>query len=75
MAGLGVRLFTDEHVYSDLARALRRRGYDAESCQDAEALHRRRIPGQDGEDRPRTPDERDGHMEYAQRDGNANNHA
>ncbi len=35
MAGLGVRVFTDEHIFRYLARALRGRGYDAESCQEA----------------------------------------
>jgi hypothetical protein len=35
VAGLGVRLYTDEHIFKDLARALRRRAYDAESCQEA----------------------------------------
>lgn len=32
MAGLGIRLFTDEHIFKDLARELRNRGYDAEGC-------------------------------------------
>jgi len=35
VAGLGVRLFTDEHIFGDLARLLRSRGFDAESCQEA----------------------------------------
>lgn len=35
MAGLGVCLYTDEHIFRHLARALRARGYDAESCQEA----------------------------------------
>src|SRR5262249_25985692 len=35
VGGLGVRLFTDEMIDPDLARALRQRGYDAESCQEA----------------------------------------
>lgn len=35
MAGLGVRLFTDEHIFAELAAALRARGYDAESSQEA----------------------------------------
>lgn len=35
MAGLGVRLYTDEHIFKELAGALRARGYDAESCQEA----------------------------------------
>src|SRR5436309_2913767 len=35
MAGLGVRVYTDEHIFKDLAKALRDRGFDAESCQEA----------------------------------------
>jgi hypothetical protein len=35
VSGLGIRLYTDEHVYADLAHALRGRGFDAESCQEA----------------------------------------
>lgn len=35
MAGLGVRLFTDEHITGGLAPVLRRRGYDVESCPEA----------------------------------------
>ncbi len=35
MAGVGVRLFTDEMVDPRLALALRERGYDAESCLEA----------------------------------------
>ena len=35
MAGLGIRLYTDEMIDVRLARALRSRGYDVESCQDA----------------------------------------
>ncbi len=35
MAGLGVRLYTDEHISGRLARALERRGYDAVSCAEA----------------------------------------
>ena len=35
MAGLGVRPFTDEHIFRDLARALRTHGYDAVGCQEA----------------------------------------
>ena len=35
MAGLGVRLFTDEHIHKHLAGTLRDRGYDALSCQEA----------------------------------------
>jgi len=35
VAGLGVRIFTDEHIPADLARAVTNRGYDVESCQDA----------------------------------------
>jgi uncharacterized protein with PIN domain len=33
--GLGIRLYIDEDVFGNLARALRRHGYDAESCQEA----------------------------------------
>jgi len=36
MAGLGVRLFTDEMISPDVAVALRLRGYNAESCAEAE---------------------------------------
>ncbi len=35
MPGLGIALFTDEDVHAPLAPALRRLGYDAESCQEA----------------------------------------
>jgi hypothetical protein len=35
VAGLGIRLFTDEHVFGTLARELRNRGYDVESCSEA----------------------------------------
>ena len=35
MAGLGIGLYTDEDVFRALARALRDRGYDAQSCQEA----------------------------------------
>ena len=35
MAGLGIRLYTDEQIFKGLAKALRDRGYDAESCQEA----------------------------------------
>jgi hypothetical protein len=35
MAGLGIRLFTDEMIFPELASELRRRGYDAESCVEA----------------------------------------
>ena len=35
MAGLGVRLYTDEMIHPGLAAALRRVGYDAESCPEA----------------------------------------
>jgi len=35
MAGLGIKLFTDEDVDPDLAEALRRRGYDAVCCLQA----------------------------------------
>jgi hypothetical protein len=36
MAGLGIRLFTDEMIHTGLAVELRRRGYDVESCQEAD---------------------------------------
>jgi hypothetical protein len=35
MAGLGIRLYTDEMIHAGLAAALRRLGYDAESCEEA----------------------------------------
>lgn len=35
MAGLGIRLYTDEDVDPRLARQLTRKGYDALSCTDA----------------------------------------
>lgn len=35
MPGLGIRLYTDEMVDAALAVELRRRGFDAESCQEA----------------------------------------
>jgi hypothetical protein len=35
MAGLGIRLFTDEMIFPELPADLRRRGYDAESCAEA----------------------------------------
>jgi len=35
MAGLGIRLYTDEMINPVLASALRRQGYDAESCHEA----------------------------------------
>ena len=35
MAGLGIRIYTDEQVFRRLAEALRNRGYDAESCHEA----------------------------------------
>ena len=35
MTGLGIRIYTDEHIFRDLARVLREHGYDAESCQEA----------------------------------------
>lgn len=43
MAGLGVRLYTDEHIHRGLAGALRDRGYDAESCQEARR-HNQQLP-------------------------------
>lgn len=35
MAGLGICLFTDEHIFKGLARELRNRGYNAEGCHEA----------------------------------------
>jgi hypothetical protein len=35
MAGLGIALFTDEHLSPLLAEVLREHGYDAESCHEA----------------------------------------
>jgi hypothetical protein len=35
VAGLGIRLYTDEMIPPQLAAALRSRGYDVESCHDA----------------------------------------
>jgi hypothetical protein len=35
VAGLGVRVFTDEMVDTDLALALQQQGYDVLSCRDA----------------------------------------
>ena len=35
MAGLGVRLYTDEMIHPGLAAALRRLGYDVVSCDEA----------------------------------------
>jgi hypothetical protein len=46
MAGLGIRLYTDEMIDVRLAQELRRRGYDAESCQEA-GRHNQRIPDPD----------------------------
>ena len=46
MAGLGVRLFTDENIDPDVARTLRSRGYDAESCHEAGRANRR-IPDEE----------------------------
>ncbi len=57
MAGLGVRLFPDEHISGRLARALRSRGYDAESCREAG----RADQGISDED----------HLDYASRFGRA----
>ena len=41
MAGLGIRLFTDEIIPSTVAPELRRRGYDVESCQEAGRSNRK----------------------------------
>ena len=35
VAGLGIRIYADEMIPPSLAPALRRHGYDAESCQEA----------------------------------------
>jgi hypothetical protein len=35
MAGLGIRLYTDEMIHKGLAATLRQLGYDAESCEEA----------------------------------------
>jgi Domain of unknown function (DUF5615) len=43
MAGLGIRLFTDEDVDADLASELRRHGYEVLSTQEA-GRHNQRIP-------------------------------
>jgi hypothetical protein len=57
MAGLGIRLYTDEMVDTRLAGELRKRGYDAESCREA-GRHDQGIP--DAEQ-----------LEYAARQGRA----
>jgi hypothetical protein len=46
MAGLGIRLFTDEMIDIRLARALQQRGDDAESCSEA-GRGGQRIPDPD----------------------------
>ena len=43
MAGLGVRLFTDEMISPRLAEALRARNYDVQSCEEA-GRSRQEIP-------------------------------
>ncbi len=40
MAGVGLRLYTDENIDPELARVLSRRGYDAESCHEASRANR-----------------------------------
>lgn len=57
MARPAIRLFTDEHVHAGLAAALRERGYDAESCQEA------------GRDNRRVSD--DEHLSYTAQQGRA----
>jgi predicted nuclease of predicted toxin-antitoxin system len=57
VAGLGIRLFTDEHISGRLARALRSHGYDAESCHEAGRADQG-IPDED-------------HLDYASRSGRA----
>lgn len=44
MAGLGVRLYTDEMISPRLAEVLRQHGYDAESCQEAQRATDRGHP-------------------------------
>ncbi len=46
MAGLGIRLYIDEMIPARLARELRRRGYDVESCHDV-GRGNRAIPDED----------------------------
>lgn len=41
MVGLEIRLFTDEHIFLDLAVALRLQGYDVISCQEAGRANQR----------------------------------
>ena len=46
MAGLGIRLFTDEHIFKSLASELRRRGFDAEGCHEV-GLANQRVSDED----------------------------
>ncbi|HLH22140.1 MAG TPA: DUF5615 family PIN-like protein [Chloroflexota bacterium] len=46
MAGLGIRLYTDEMIHPRFVTELRRRGYDVESCPEA-GLSNRGIPDSD----------------------------
>ncbi len=46
MAGVGVRVFTDEHIFKDLASELRKRGFDVEGCHEA-GLANQRISDED----------------------------
>jgi hypothetical protein len=57
MAGLGIRLYTDEMIPSRIAAALRQRGYDAVSCHDVGRANRA-IPDAD-------------QLSYAAQDGRA----
>jgi hypothetical protein len=57
MAGLGIRIFTDEYVDGRLAGQLRRRGYDAVSCAEARR-HNQKISDEE-------------QLEYATREGRA----
>jgi predicted nuclease of predicted toxin-antitoxin system len=41
MVGLGIALYTDEHIDPNLALTLRRRGYDAVSCREAGRANQR----------------------------------
>ena len=57
MAGLGIRLYTDEMIPARLAAALRRLGYDVVSCRDVGRANRA-IPDED-------------QLDYAAQDGRA----
>jgi hypothetical protein len=57
VAGLGVRVFTDEMIDPDLAVAARQNGYDIESCREAHR-NNQKIPDED-------------QLDYAARQGRA----